>query len=237
MIIQTLLTEQTSHDLMETESIDLGLYRGLQSVLEEPVKLPIRVDRRPRDSSADESVVFDIAFQMLYSEPDIRRRCAFATTDVDTASFYTTNQTSFTNGSLVECRPLKTSTIAWHPNVSDSAMMLGERVFAAYRESHNRAPEVLDAISDMANLDGVTSSQGILDKALNTIHENEALTKEDRDHLVENFKRIFCSELQGYKIAPAASAGKIPEGVEVMIFNAPYYWAVPVEDQGFDQYD
>lgn len=235
MRITNFLKEQTTDDVIDTESVDLGLYRGLTKPLESPTKLPIRTDRRPRDSSLYETVLFNIGFELTYGVADIRNRCIFAATDIDDAFPYTVNHDENTSGSVVEARPLKQAKVAWKPGIADSVAALDglTPMYHNFGQKHEAALGLLDGIRDLIEHDGMINGRQILQQALAGI---DYITDGDRAELTRLLTEQLKEAVGGYQVVSANSQPRIPEGVEVMIFDAPYYWAIPTGLE-FEPYD
>lgn len=217
-----MLLEQTIEDAMHSEAVvDAGLYRGLISELHEPTKMPIRTDRIPRNTSISSSVLFNVGFASKFGEPDIRKRSAYCTTNIDVAHEYSygTDQV----GGIVEVAPLKSSKLAYCAGVSDSITVCEqlENQFGGYDETTNHIISLLDE-SDYSQPSSVLFANACKEAGASQEH-------------IDHFTAVIEQVLSKYTIIPAGPVSA--SDVEVMLFGADYYYAVPVEGMGDDFFD
>lgn len=92
-----------------------GLLRG--SATKGPIiQIPIRQDRKPRDSTMVASVLFNYWIEKALGIPNVRFRCLYATQSYTVACEY---------GDTVYClMPENQATVVYHPGVSDSLEVL-----------------------------------------------------------------------------------------------------------------
>ncbi len=205
---------------------DSGLYRGVTRPIEEIQLVPIRTDRLPRNSSAAQSRLFDVCFQELYGAENIRRRALFCTTDFDVAAEYSHGFDG--QGSIVEVMPLKSSKMAYHTAIPDS-MTICEQFENHFARTSEDAQYIVNLLDESPG----ESSMAAFNQALSQIDEGKRAT------VVADLKAVGNELLRGYVVGAAHSLSGKSGNFEVMIFDAPNYYASPVQDEGFggDFYD
>lgn len=225
MNIHTLLTEQTIDDQMSTEAVSgLGIYRGVTVQPSAPVtKQQIRSDRNPRNGTIGESILFNVAFEELFGHADVRKRSAFCATDGTIASSY--------GVAVVEVNPLKTATVAYHPDISDSIGVMDNAVSEIYELDYGSM--FLD------NLDECNYQLPSMQNFKSTMQA--VVPPEMQQEFVSAVRTAIAKPLSGYVVKQASQIqGEIPSGsgygVEVMVFNSNYYYAVESDVEG-DFYD
>lgn len=225
MNIHTLLTEQTIDDQMSTEAVSgLGIYRGVTVQPSAPVtKQQIRSDRNPRNGTIGESILFNVAFEELFGHADVRKRSAFCATDGMIASSY--------GVAVVEVNPLKTATVAYNPDISDSIGVMDDAVREIYQLDYGSM--------FMDNLDQCDYQLPSMQNFKSTVQA--VVPPEMQQEFVAAVRAAIAKPLSGYIVKQASQLqGEIQSGsgygVEVMIFNSEYYYAVESDVEG-DFYD
>lgn len=225
MNIHTLLTEQTIDDQMSTEAVSgLGIYRGVTVQPAAPVtKQQIRTDRNPRNGTIGESILFNVAFEELFGHADVRKRAAFCATDGMIAASY--------GVAVVEVNPLKTATVAYNPNISDSIGVMDDAISEIYKLDYGSM--------FMDNLDECNYQLPAMQNFKSTVQA--VVPPEVQQEFVAAVRAAIAKPLSGYVVKQAAQLqGEIQSGsgygVEVMVFNSDYYYAVESDVEG-DFYD
>lgn len=227
MKVHTLIENTDIQDEMHNRAVlNSGLYRGVTRPLNDIQLLPIRTDRTPRNSSIAQSILFDVCFQEHLGVKNIRRRALFCTTDFDVAVEYSFGDAG--PGAVVEVMPLKSSKIAYHPRVSDS-MALCEQLENDFARNNEDAQYLVNLLDEAQSSDSMESFTG----ALSQIDENK------RSGLVAHLMELSKNLFNGYVVTGARSLEGMPGSFEVMVFDAPNYYASPIQDDGFggDFYD
>lgn len=225
MNIHTLLTEQTIDDQMSTEAVSgLGIYRGVTEHPPAPVtKQQIRTDRVPRNGTIGESILFNVAFEELYGHADVRKRSAFCATDGMIAASYGT--------AVVEVCPLKTATVAYNTNISDSMGVLDDAIIEINKLDYGSM--------FMDNLDDCNYQLPSMQNFKATIEA--VVPPEMQTEFVSAVRAAITKPLASYVVKQASQLqgeikGGSGYGVEVMVFNSDYYYAVESDVEG-DYYD
>lgn len=229
MRISTLFEEQTAEDIVRSEAVwDSNLVRGLtnRSPTDHITKLPIRTDRNPLTATIASTILFNACFEAKFGIPDIRRRALFCTTSYEDAEEYGYS------GSVVKVCPLKSSKMAYCPSVSDSMIPMEWLEYRMSEVFGNKMHKIMDAITAQTETTShvtLNSLQVLKDAVIATIGETG-------EAMLEQYFNIANSHcMNDYVVTGAQPIPNKPEfgRMEVMIFDAPYYYAVR-EDGGQD---
>lgn len=216
------------HQLLETTEPmvrDLGLYRGLVDVPTDefsgPIKFTIRTDRRPRDSSIPVSVIFNYAFELAHGIPDVRKRAAFCTTDVDEAYGY-----AGPDGVVVEVMPIVGTKFAYNPHVPDS-LAVSDLIEQAEFE------ELIQAIQRIGAVAHSMTAKSAVQKALATVEQTQ------RDALEKKLESLAKHPvISNYTVSTMSETTSLPSSpVEVMLFDVPHYYGEVLDDVYAEDWD
>lgn len=109
--------EPTLREVSGNAAFNAMMYRGMSNK-GDIVRLPVRKDRRPLDSSNLETALFNLEIERRFGIRNVRAQVAFATSNYVEAANY---------GSTVYCvLPPKDAQVLYSPNVPDSVYVCGE---------------------------------------------------------------------------------------------------------------
>lgn len=240
---------ESEQESAEREAVmDCHLYRGITGALEtsDVIRIPIRSDRRPRNASYSDQIIFNAFFEMVYGIKDIRSRAMFCTTEFKDAAPYARDDSGPSGGSVVRVFPLKSSEIAYTPGVPDSLDLvesIGETFLAAIRHLAVIDPDE-EKISKYRQLIGVLNNGDVvncleqLNRVINSLNTLIGDNEKGQIRLKEALDE--CKDaLKHYHIESATALSHIgSNGVEIMVFNAPYFYAQLItEDNLFSDDD
>lgn len=227
---------ESEQESAEREAVmDCTLYRGLTDTLDtaEIIRMPIRTDRRPLNSSYLAQIVFNAMFELEYGIKDIRSRTMFCTTDLSDAKWYSQESASIRGGAVARVFPLKTSKIAYKPGSPDSLDLVtvlgttfGGMITNAGRLDPDRTKE--GAYGDLRQSTHNSDVTNCLDQINSIMAKLKALIGQNEKILAfVDVEFTRCKEvIKGYEIKPASALSSIEsEELEIMVFDAPYYYA------------
>lgn len=238
------LIESEAEGAQREANCNLDLYRGLtEGRIVEPgdfVRLPIRTDRQPRDATRFAQLVFNALFEETHGVKDIRNRCAFATTDIRSAGAYAYGDPSM----IVKVCPLNASKLAFAPGINDSNTFTSQ-VDGPVADSLRAALSPEDYTHLWKHDEfflglSLTNSVQQLQEFIQRIKPKLSPSGFDTFvHAIDNLKAHIQS---AYKVVTASEVDDIPDDTEVMVFDAPYFYATSihsddVEGLEFDSYD
>lgn len=241
---------ESEQESAEREAVtDCELYRGMTGQVEttDIFRIPIRTDRRPRNAENADQIIFNAFFEMEHGIKDIRSRAMFCTNSFNDAKPYAGGEGE---GSVVKVYPLKSAKIAFKPGSPDSLSLLDDLghsfksiLRSMFNIQHPKRANVSRLIHQLNN--------GAVTNCLQQVNAVVTELKELADG-DEKMLRIIQSGLercrnfvQPYRVISATQVAEaLPNsnGVELMIFDAPYFYAqlastVDATDYDFDAED
>lgn len=234
MKISYLLCEDETELAQREAVMDSVLLRGVTRPLTWNVpfvKIPIRTDRKPRDSTAMGTTLFNAAMETAHGVKDIRAKSLFATTDVDVATEYASTSdyrtNSETGGEIVRVLPLKSAKIAFNPKYNDSWKAIEDMEIACQKAGVDLKKFFTH---DGQLVNNTTDSLAVIKFLMQQLPpEEQAKAKAGFDAAVQIAR--------GYTVTSATQSNHIPDSTEVMVFDAPYYYATESEYEPYDPYD
>lgn len=222
MKITTIFESTSTGDDIHNHSIDTGLYRGIDRVLDGPTKVPVRKDRQPMHSTVGDSILFNAAIELKFGIPDIRRRAVFGTTAYEVAQEYAESG----GGCVATIHVTKQAKFVYNPSVADS-MSICESILSTleYTEGTKAVIEFLEKADYKSNaLDD-------LEEACDTVSTGA--------EMYNTICEILKNVVSGYVAVPAqANVFTNMHDVEVMITGVDHIYLTPVEDdESYDPFD
>lgn len=229
------------HFLIESEqesaereaNLKCELFRGISEPIHtlEMVRLPIRTDRRPRDSTYLNQLLFNAAFEMVHGIKDVRTRSMFCLGDFDYAQSYSQPDDSG-NMPVLSVYPLNSSKCAFNEHLNDSIefiQQIGAEFSSGIETIFDQSERKNNALAALQELHtgSVTNCLEQFNGFINTIKKLcEPRQISDVDELVTSLKQA----LSDYQIVPGSRAHELNGIVEVMVFDAAYYYAKTAEE-------
>lgn len=231
------------HFLIENESesaereavMDCHLYRGTDAQVDttDMVRIPIRTDRRPRNTEHAAHVIFNAFFEMAHGVKDVRARTMFCSTSWLDASAYSSSPTSNGNGVTLRVYPLKTAKIAFIPGQRDSLddiEGLGIRFTRSLKELFLK-DDNMDRMSVVSKKAVYELNNGPVDNCLEQVNAaldaiRDVCTEEELPK-VDAIVQLCIRTISTYQVVPASNITQALGGndAELMVFDAPYFYA------------
>lgn len=175
-------------------------YRGVRNPLGIR-RVEIRQDRKPLDSSAIESALFNYLFERVHGIADIRMKTAFCTSSRTQALSY---------GRLCWIFPTNNSVIWANAQIRDSLKIM-DKLSEYAREL---SVDALNFISEHN-----THSGSVFTALYNSDIKYIEHIRREIDEIAQQTQAMFT----GYKQYSPADVASIPTNVELMLYGAPYY--------------
>lgn len=227
---------ESEQESAEREAVmDCELYRGITGQLEtsEMVRIPIRTDRRPRNSFMSMQILFNAFFEMAHGDKDIRSRSIFATTSYHDASPYTSGIDSYgSGGQVVRVFPLKTAKAAYITKYRDSLDFIegvGEGFIRELKQLFGKDSDMdrLGEVSRQIHTIREGSGENCLEQLNKVVNHIKTLCKTDDERSrLEHAIQTGVGAVSQYTVVPATQLTNLgSDEVEVMIFDAAYFYA------------
>ena len=229
------LFEDDEQAVARVAILDCHLYRGVSTdQFFEPDayhQFPIRTDRRPRDATPFGQIWFNAMFEKAHAVADIRSRSIFCASDIGIAYPYVED-----GGTLINVYPLKTAKLAFQQSIDDSgdlvARLTGNIMAIVYDSSLSKL-EIKEILADpVFHTTNVTGCGAQITEFINRLTTTHPALTDDITRCVEDAVKAASA----YQIISAGNANAIQGSVEVMMFDAPYFYGVVNNDHG-DMYD
>lgn len=187
------------------------MYRGTRNQ-GEVVVFPIRKDRRPRDSSALETAIFNLEIERRFGIRNVRAQVAFATSNFVEAANY--------GSSVYVLFPRKDSKVLFNPDVPDSIYTLGH--MGHILQQYKFPTECYDAVKNASHLEPEQLIASFLEPA----------TPELKDIFNGPFSEQVSQLMSKYVLVSASDVPMSVKSVEYMILGESVYglWAPYVRE-------
>lgn len=198
------------------------LFRGM-SDKGSITQVPIRTDRKPLTGSIEASSLFNYWFEQEFGFKDIRMKTAFVSTSFKQAKEY---------GTIYVIFPVNRTKVFFNENVRDSATVLNG-IKSWFKNSVEDCVGDIDfyefylkLVTGNNNHTSLKSILGELQRYFNLSDETIRAIHKDFDSKLRN-----SSTLKGYKVlTPKDAVSRVPEGMEVGLFDASYYYAINTKE-------
>lgn len=218
-----------------SENTHTPVYRGMrvdgEKQIGDIVTFAVRQDRKPSNSSALSTAMFDYAIEQKFGIRNCRRSSVFATTEMSYARDYAGNHTP---GALVELMLPPEARLVYNPTVDDSmfVMDLGpawkkmtallEAEAVKYRKRHNdeRTSDEFVMYFTRRSVDvyqylNTESPETLIDRVAKDMYHHDP-DGEEAKRVADRIKTIAMSMIDGYVVANA-SQFNVSGDVEVII--------------------
>lgn len=201
--------------LFENSGIEVPLFRGTRlppsSEVGRVYNFKVRQDRQPANASELASVIFNHGIQRLLGIEDIRKRSIFASSSLENAEQYVTNQAD----GVVQLILPDTATVVFNPNVRDSL-----HVFHDFLRDIRQLKTMLwthgNDGQDFEDLYLTQTADNVWRTVLSSIEPHV------HDYLISKFNQIADQMVAGYrKVTPSQIVGG--GDVEHIIFGVTDY--------------
>lgn len=230
----TFLQHMKIHYLIESEQesaareavVAVKLYRGVDEDVPDGIfRTPIRQDRIPKDSTFYEHVIFNAVFEKLFGFVDVRAKALFCTTDYNMAIDY--------GNQVVNVYPLKAAKLAYLPGCQDSGSAVSSlyhgfwSALAAqlnvdiYQVSSHISNKLGDNVPFLETQNPINSTAQ-LTQFIEVLDKVKPGLSSTATHALDTLGTALISQ---YVIIPSSEIASIPDEVEVMVINAPFYYA------------
>lgn len=179
-------------------------------------KLPIRTDRKPRDSGVLDTHLFNLLFELQHGVKNIRNRCIFGTPDYHAATSYTG---TFAGGAVSVLLLPKGTKIAFNPEVEDS----GDPVDSIPALLANVKTSTGETIESALSLTDPVS-------VIELIHDLAENLDEDKKSRLEHELRECQKNIKGYKVIEVVNDTPNIPFCEYMIFDQPFVYAITIDE-------
>lgn len=177
-------------------------------------QLPIRTDRKPRDSSAVSTHIFNLMFEMVHGIKNIRTRCIFGTPDYHAASVYSNRE-----GAVSVLLLPKGTKVAYHEDFEDVVNPFGQ-VIRIISNATTASGETLSTIL------GVTSPVDALQLMYDLADTLPADAKSNFTQTLNEQVRY----IREYKILTITGDNSNIPFCEYMIFDQPHVYAITLDE-------
>lgn len=176
-------------------------------------RLPIRTDRRPRDTLPIDAHLFNVLFEMVHGVKNIRSRCVFGTPEYETASYYGNGEGG--TGSVSVLLLPRGTKVAYHAGTEDSVDPMLDLITNLRRVSTSSG-ETIDHIMQMT--DPVAVVELINDLIEQLGEQDQRNTRNIFDHKLNMIKH--------YKIVTVTADNTNIPSCEYMIFDQPHVYGI-----------